>query len=79
MKTAEQIIKETYETNPKFKAQVEAYSLSLDDVGIYFLPEEEHIVVGMEGKALTLNYNAKDKKVVSCFTDFTHEKTCAAL
>ena len=79
MKNRDQIINETYETNPKFKAQVEVYGLSLDDVVVEFLPEGERIVVGMDGKALTLGCSTQDKKVVSCFTDFTHEKICAAL
>jgi len=33
MKTAQQIIENTYNTKANFKEQVELYNLSLDDVG----------------------------------------------
>ena len=78
MKTAEQIIKETYENNPKFKAQVEAHDITLQDVGVVFLPGNERMAFGTDGKALTLGYNIEAQKVVSCFTDFTHPKVSAA-
>ena len=72
MKTAEQIIKETYETNPKFKAQVEAYCITLDEVGVDYLEGEGRFVTCVkEGNVLTLGYSVKYNKVVSCFTNFS--------
>jgi len=54
-----------------FKAQVEAYGITLDEVGVDYLEGEERFSICVkEGNILTLGYSVKYNKVVSCFTDF---------
>ena len=74
MKTPQQIIQDTYDTNPKLKEQLDLYGLTLDDVGVQFIQSNEY---HMHNEPVILGYSIEDDEVVSCFVSFTHAKTGA--
>jgi len=71
MKTAQQIIKDTYDTNPKLKTQLDYYGLTIDDVGVTFIQSMEYF---NNNAPITLGYDLKSDKVVSCSILFIHSK-----
>lgn len=72
MKTPQQIIKDTYDNNPKLKVQLDYYGLTLDDVGVQFMQSNEYY---NRDEPIILGYSMQDEKVVNCFVSFTHDKT----
>jgi len=78
MRNAKQIITNTYETNPKLKQDLEAYGLTLDEVGLHvwdknpYKPNKQAIdsnaVMVSEYNPtapIILGYSLEDQKVVS--------------
>jgi len=87
MKTTQQIIQHTYDTNPNLKEQLDLYGLTLKDVGITYW-NKNHTKVFKKGEIpdvrieaqhnaeapIVLGYSMEDKKVMSHLVSFTHPK-----
>ena len=68
MKTTQQIIQDTHDTNPKLKEQLELYGLTLEDVGVQMIQSKEY---HEQNKPIMLGYSMQDEEVVSLSVHFT--------